>query len=42
MMTYYKFIFADGYELWARGLSVNERRREEMIHGKLVLKRKEG
>lgn len=37
-MTFYWFIFADGYRLCAAGLSAQERRVEERKHGKLKSK----
>lgn len=37
-MTYYRYIFEDGYFVFARGFSANELKIEEAKHGKLVSK----
>lgn len=41
-MKFYKFIFADGYYCYARGMSAQEKRVEEAKHGKLLKKVREG
>lgn len=38
-MKWYRFIFADGYEIFARGLDRTERAAAERAHGKLVSKK---
>lgn len=40
-MTYYRFIFEDGYFCIVRGLSASERKHMELKHGKLVDKIRE-
>lgn len=37
----YRFVFSDGCTIWATGMSAHERRKNEMLHGKLILKVKE-
>lgn len=38
--TWYKFTFADGYNVWCRGMDRVERQHEEQKHGKLISKEK--
>jgi hypothetical protein len=37
-MKFYKFTFADGYIMFAAGMSAAEKKREVAIHGKLISK----
>lgn len=38
-MKFYKFTFADGYVMFAAGMSATERKVEERKHGKLISKK---
>lgn len=39
MKKYFWFVFADGYQVYAKGFSATELYFEQMKHGKLISKR---